>query len=157
MMLASTIAGESNAAVSLVSGSTLLTECFVSDRIRCGYDDHHEPYLVDPDTSSHTRGRRGTSPHLFQACTSLSNALPPSHSQQDPAQGERKVVKKKPGMLQAAREIIGEKGITVSIEKVIAAEARFILNVSNLCTGIMARDRTCLGPGDQPCPTSQYQ
>lgn len=32
--------------------------------------------------------------------------------EQDPAQGERKVVKKKPGMLQAAREIIGEKGIT---------------------------------------------
>jgi hypothetical protein len=44
-------------------------------------------------------------------------------------QGERKVVKKKPGMLQAAQEIIGEKGITVSIKQVAVPEVMCMLNV----------------------------
>jgi hypothetical protein len=60
MMLASTIAGKlDDVPVSLVPGSIQNTESLVG--IRCGYDDHYEPYLVDPDASSHTRGRRGTS------------------------------------------------------------------------------------------------
>jgi hypothetical protein len=96
-------------------------------------------------------------PHVIPSHLISSDAPPPPYSQQDPAQGERKVVKKKPGMIQAAREIIGEKGITVSIEQVVVAEVVCMLNVWNVCTGIMARDRTGLGPRDQPCPTGQYQ
>lgn len=96
-------------------------------------------------------------PHVISSYLISSDAPPPSHSQQDPAQGERKVVKKKPGMLQAAREIIGEKGITVSVKHVIVAKVMGMLNVWNVCTGIMAWDRTCLGSGDQSCPTSQYR
>lgn len=60
-------------------------------------------------------------------------------------------------MIQAAREIIGEKGITVSTKQVIAVEVMRMLNVWSVCTGIMARDRTCLGPRDQPRPTGQYR
>jgi hypothetical protein len=155
MMLASTIAGKSIVVVCLVPGSIQNTD--FSLRSGAATTITTNPiWLIQ--THQATRGVVEVRlPHVISSYLISSDAPPPSHSQQDPAQGERKVIKKKPGMLQAAREIIGEKGITVSIEQVVVSEVMCMLNVWNVCTGIMARDRTCLGPRDQSCPTSQYR